>query len=68
MSRWVVPNQGPVVLILDPEKDGRQDKSNLLQALECAAKAGELRGDLDKFRVLLASHIELEDALAREAA
>ena len=63
MSKWVIPNEGPIVLVLDPEKDGRKDKSNLLQALECAAKHGELRGDLDRFRVLLSSHIELEREL-----
>lgn len=62
--RWCIPNTGPVVLILDTSAA----KSNLLQALECAAKAGELRDDLDRFMALLASHIELEAALAREAA
>lgn len=68
MSKWCIPNTGSVVLILGNEKDSVTDKSNLLQALECAAKAGQLRGDLDKFRALLASHIELEAALVREAA
>ena len=66
MSRWIVPNMGSVVLILGSNDDAvatRMDKSNLLQALECAAKAGQLRGDLDRFRVLLASHIELEREL-----
>lgn len=64
MSKWCIPNTGSVVLILGSEMDGRMDKPNLLQALEAAAKAGQLRGDLDRFRVLLASHIELERELA----
>lgn len=66
--RWIIPNTGPVVLVLGNDKDAQTDKVNLLMALECAAQAGRLFGDLDKFRVLLASHIELEAALAREAA
>lgn len=66
--KWCIPNTGSVVLILDPEKDGRQDKINLLRVLEYAADAGVLRGDLAKFLALLRSHIELEAALAREAA
>ena len=65
---WIIPNQGSICLVLGNEKDSFTDKSNLLQALDCAAKAGQLRGDLARFKELLASHIELEAALAKEAA
>jgi len=64
MSRWVIPNEGYVTLILDTPLA----KADMLQALECAAKAGQLRGDLDTFKTLLASQIELEAALAKAAA
>ena len=64
MSKWCVPNTGCVVLILDTDLA----KADMLQALDCAAKAGQLRGDLDRFKTLLASQIELEAALAKAAA
>ena len=64
--KWCIPNSGSVVLILGNDND--TDKANMLLALDAASKAGQLRGDLDKFRVLLASHIELEDALAKDVA
>ena len=63
MSKWCIPNTGPIVLVLGNDVDSLLDKERLLQALECAAKHGELRGDLDRFRVLLASQIELEREL-----
>lgn len=66
--KWIIPNSGPVVLILGNDEDSLTDKANLLLALECAAKAGQLRGDLDRFMALLKSQIELEAALAKEAA
>ena len=64
--RWIIPNQGSICLVLGNDQDSFTDKENMLRALECAAKAGELRGDLDKFRVLLASQIELEHELTDE--
>ena len=68
MSRWIVPNTGSVVLILGNDKDSLTDKLHLLQVFDTARKVGPLPGDLDKFRVLLASQIELEAALAKAAA
>ena len=64
MSKWCVPNTGCVVLILDTDLA----KDDMLQVLDCAAKAGQLRGDLARFKYLLANQIELEAALAKAAA
>ena len=64
MSKWVVPNTGPVLLILDTS----EAKRNLLEALDAAGKAGKLSGELARFAVLLDSEIRLEDELAKVAA
>lgn len=62
MSRYCIPNSGPVVLILDTS----EAKRDLLLALESAAEVGAIQGDLARFSALLDSHIELEAALAEQ--
>lgn len=75
MIGYIIPNQGICMMIIGSNRTDTQsvmddalDKANLAEALECAAKHMRLRAGLDRFRVNFASHIELEAALAKEAA
>ena len=70
MIGYCIPNTGICVMIIGSNRTDAQsvmddalDKACLAEALECASKHMRLRAGLDRFRVLLASHIELEREL-----